>query len=127
MKRFGFIILLLVLILSLCDLYTAAEEKEEIPKYKGEKGNFIFDEADIKNVLLFFAKTYKFNIIIDPGISGKVTVRLIDVPWDQALDLILRTQGLAFIVEWSETEKDSKGGKKRKNKIKAIQVKKLPK
>jgi type II secretory pathway component HofQ len=68
-------------------------------KYKGQRGNFIFDNADIKNVLLFFAKTYKFNLVLDPGLKGKVTLRLIDVPWDQAFDLILRQHGLAAINE----------------------------
>lgn len=69
----------------------------EPKKYTGEPGDFIFHEADIKNVLLFFGKTYKLNIVIDPGVSGKVTLRLVNVPWDQALDLILRQHGLAMI------------------------------
>jgi type II secretory pathway component HofQ len=68
----------------------------EPKKYTGEPGTFIFNDADIKNVLLFFGKTYKLNIIIDPGVSGKVTIRLVNVPWDQALDLILRQHGLAM-------------------------------
>ena len=71
----------------------AGEQK----KYTGEPGDFIFYEADIKDVLLFFGKTYKLNIVIDPGVSGKVTIRLVNVPWDQALDLILRQHGLAMI------------------------------
>ena len=70
----------------------AGEQK----KYTGQPGDFIFYEADIKDVLLFFGKTYKMNIIIDPGGSGKVTIRLVNVPWDQALDLILRQYGLAM-------------------------------
>jgi hypothetical protein len=70
----------------------AGEEK----KYIGEPGTFIFHEADIKDVLLFFGKTYKLNIVIDPGVSGKVTLHLVDVPWDQALDLILRQHDLAM-------------------------------
>jgi type IV pilus assembly protein PilQ len=73
--------------------------EQEEKKYKGEPGTFIFHEADIKNVLLFFAKTYKLNMVLDPGLSGKVTVRLVNVPWDQALDLILRQHGLAMVRE----------------------------
>jgi len=73
-------------------IITAGEEK----KYTGEPGTFIFHEADIKDVLLFFGKTYKMNIVIDPGVSGKVTLHLVNVPWDQALDLILRQHGLAM-------------------------------
>ena len=64
--------------------------------YTGEPGTFIFHDAEIKNVLLFFSKTYKLNIVIDPGVSGKVTIRLVNVPWDQALDLILKQNGLAM-------------------------------
>lgn len=139
MKKIGFKFVVLVLIMCLCGLISAAEETEKSTqstkstKYHGKKGDFIFDDADIKNVLLFFSKTYKFNIVIDPGISGKVNVRLIDVPWDQALDLILRTQGLAFIVQWSDSQKgDKKENKKenkkeKKKKIKSIRIRKLPK
>jgi type II secretory pathway component HofQ len=68
-------------------------------KYTGERGDFVFHEADLKNVLLFFARAYKLNIVIDPTVTGKVTCRLIDVPWDQALDLILRQHGLAVVNE----------------------------
>jgi type IV pilus assembly protein PilQ len=71
----------------------AGEPKE----YTGEPGTFIFHQADLKNVLLFFGKTYKMNIVIDPGVGGKVTIRLVNVPWDQALDLILKQHGLAMI------------------------------
>lgn len=70
-------------------------------KYTGKKGNFVFHEVELKTVLLFFAKTYKLNIVLDNNISGKVTCRLIKVPWDQALDLILRQHGLAMIREGS--------------------------
>lgn len=121
MKHLKYFVVAVVLIVCWCSGLSAAENKGAEQKYHGQKGDFIFDDADIKNVLLFFAKTYHFNIIIDPGISGKVNVRLIDVPWDQALDLILRTQGLACIIEWSGNEKDSNKTKK----IKTIKIKKL--
>jgi type II secretory pathway component HofQ len=70
---------------------------DEPKKYTGEPGTFMFHEADLKDVLLFFGKTYKLNIVIDPGVSGKVTLHLVNVPWDQALDLILRQHGLAML------------------------------
>lgn len=72
-------------------------------KYQGEPGDFIFKDADLENVILFFAKQYKLNVIIDPGISGKVTCRMIQVPWDQALDVILKQQGLVMVSEGSIT------------------------
>jgi len=73
------------------------------PKYQGEPGDFIFYNADLKNVLLFFAGQYKLNMVIDPGIEGKVTCRMIQVPWDQALDVILRQHGLAAMREGTVT------------------------
>jgi type II secretory pathway component HofQ len=84
---------------------TSGNDGNETPsKYTGERGDFIFNNADIKNVILFFAKTYKLNVVLDPGISGKVDCRLINVPWDQALDLILIQQGLAAIKEKSSSD-----------------------
>jgi type II secretory pathway component HofQ len=84
-------------------------------KYKGEPGDFIFKDADLENVIIFFAKQYKLNVIIDPGISGKVTCRMIQVPWDQALDVILKQQGLVMVSEGSITRakqfKDKTGKK----------------
>jgi type II secretory pathway component HofQ len=66
-------------------------------KFTGEPGNFIFFNADLENVLIYFARQYHLNIILDPGIHGKVTCRLINVPWDQALDVILKQHRLAMI------------------------------
>ena len=68
-------------------------------KYRGELGEFIFNRADLQNVIIFFARTYHFNVVIDPGISGKVTCRMIQVPWDQALEIILLQHGLAMVWE----------------------------
>lgn len=68
-------------------------------KYRGELGDFIFHNADLQNVIIFFARTYGFNVVIDPGITGKVTCRLIQVPWDQALEVILIQNRLAMVWE----------------------------
>ncbi len=81
-------------------------------KYIGEPGDFIFKDADLQNVILFFAKQYRLNVIIDPGISGKVTCRMIRVPWDQALDVILKQHGLVMVVEGSVTQAKRFNGKK---------------
>ena len=75
------------------------QESETAKKYRGAPGTFIFNEADLKHVLLFFARTYKLNMVLDPGISGKVTCRLVNVPWDQALEFILKQHGLAMVKE----------------------------
>ena len=70
--------------------------REKQGKYRGKPGDFFFKDADLQNVLIYFARTYKFNIVLDPGISGKVTCSLVQVPWDQALSVILRQHNLAM-------------------------------
>ncbi len=56
-------------------------------------------DADLKDVLRSFAELEKINIAIDPEVRGSVTVRLENVPWDQALEVILETNGLGYILE----------------------------
>jgi type IV pilus assembly protein PilQ len=52
-------------------------------------------DADLRELLRSFAKLGCFNLVLDPGVQGEVTVELHDVPWDQALSVILKTHGLA--------------------------------
>lgn len=66
-------------------------------KYIGEAMNFHFQDADLFDVLRFLAKRVDINIVVDPGIKGKVSAKLENVPWDQALDLMLRVNGLDMI------------------------------
>ncbi len=68
-------------------------------KYYGEKYTFRFKDADVRDVVTFIAKLAHLNVIFDPGVEGKVTCELVDIPWDQALDLILRTNKLGYIIE----------------------------
>ncbi|HEV8632148.1 MAG TPA: type IV pilus secretin PilQ [Thermoanaerobaculia bacterium] len=65
-------------------------------KYVGEPISFSLRDADIKEVLRTFAKISGLNMVIQPGISGPVTVELDQVPWDQALEIILKTNGLGY-------------------------------
>jgi type IV pilus assembly protein PilQ len=67
--------------------------------FNGEPISLNLKEADIKDVLRTFAELTGLNIAVDPGVGGSVTVDFVDVPWDQALDLILRQNGLTFILE----------------------------
>lgn len=71
----------------------------EQPSYTGEKISLHFVEADLKNVFLFFSEFIGLNIVIDPEVTGALTMHLDQVPWDQAFDVILRHQGLEKIVE----------------------------
>jgi type IV pilus secretin PilQ/predicted competence protein len=70
--------------------------------YTGEPISLNLKDADIKDVLRTFAQLTGLNIAVDPGIKGdqySVTVDFVDVPWDQALDLILRQNGLTYVLE----------------------------
>jgi type II secretory pathway component HofQ len=65
----------------------------------GEPISLDLKDADLKDVLRTFAKLARVNIAIDPEVKGSVTVRLHDVPWDQALDVILQVNGLGCVLE----------------------------
>jgi len=52
-------------------------------------------DADLVETIRSLARIGEVNVVVQPGVSGRVTVELHDVPWDQALDVILRTHGLA--------------------------------
>ncbi|HET9795629.1 MAG TPA: secretin and TonB N-terminal domain-containing protein [Thermoanaerobaculia bacterium] len=68
-------------------------------RYRGEPISLDLKDADLVDVCLSFSKIAKTNVVVDPGVKGIVTVRLKAVPWDQALDLILRMNGLAMARE----------------------------
>jgi type IV pilus assembly protein PilQ len=65
--------------------------------YTGRKLSLDFKDADIKNILRLIAEVSNLNIIAGDDVTGKVTMRLVDVPWDQALDLILQARSLGMI------------------------------
>jgi len=69
------------------------------PKYKGAPIDINVKNQDLANLINGFAELAKINIILDPGVSGKVTANIKKVPWDQALDLFLKINGLGKIVE----------------------------
>ncbi len=71
--------------------------KEEQPvKYVGEPISVDFQNADIRTVLRLLSEISGLNIVISESVTGKVTMRLINVPWDQVLALVLKTQKLAM-------------------------------
>jgi type IV pilus secretin PilQ/predicted competence protein len=67
--------------------------------YSGEPISLNLKDADIKDVLRTFAELTGLNIAIDPEVTGSVTVNFVDVPWDQALELILRQNGLTYVLD----------------------------
>jgi type IV pilus assembly protein PilQ len=62
--------------------------------YTGRRITLDFHDIDIRNLFRLIADVSKRNIVVADDVSGKVTVSLRNVPWDQALDLVLRSKGL---------------------------------
>lgn len=67
--------------------------------YKGERLSLSFKDTDIRDLILFLCNIGGLNVVFDPGVAGKISCELKDVPWDQALDVILKTNRLAKITE----------------------------
>lgn len=76
-------------------------------RYAGRRISLDFQQADISNVLRLIAEVSGFNIVIGEGVKSKVTMKLVSVPWDQALDMILKMNGLGKIrqgnILWIDT------------------------
>jgi len=72
---------------------------ESETKYQGELIDLTLKDADIKDVLRSFAQLSGLNVVVQPGVSGTVTAELVQVPWDQALEQILKINGLDFQLE----------------------------
>jgi type IV pilus assembly protein PilQ len=63
-------------------------------RWKGFPISLSLREASLPDVLRTFAHLAGFNLVLDPRVQGSVTAELKDVPWDQALSVILKTHGL---------------------------------
>ncbi|OGA95941.1 MAG: secretin [Burkholderiales bacterium RIFCSPHIGHO2_12_FULL_61_11] len=66
------------------------------PGYSGEKLSLNFQNIEIRSLLQVIADFTNFNIVTSDSVTGSVTLRLKDVPWDQALDIILQAKGLGM-------------------------------
>ncbi|MFN2387088.1 MAG: type IV pilus secretin PilQ [Thermoanaerobaculia bacterium] len=81
------------------DLYQTRTLAEQQTQFTGEPISLDLKDADIKDVFRTISQLTGLNIVIDPEVRGTVTVQLEDVPWDQALDLILKQNGLGYVLE----------------------------
>lgn len=70
---------------------------QPIRQYSGQKMFLDFVDGDLRNILKLIAEISELNIVAGDDVRGRVTVRLIEVPWDQALDVILQSQGLGIV------------------------------
>jgi type IV pilus assembly protein PilQ len=78
-----------------------AKRSDAPPVYSGRRISLDFQQADLIDVLRLIAEVSGMNIIASPEVSGRVTTRMVNVPWDQALDMILKTFGLGKDVQGS--------------------------
>lgn len=76
---------------------TAAEKQKKKFAFKGEKLSLNFQNIEVRAVLQLIADFTDLNLITSDTVTGNVTLRLKNVPWDQALDIILRSKGLAMV------------------------------
>jgi len=65
-------------------------------QYKGEKLSLNFQDIEVRAVLQLLADFTGLNVVVSDTVSGSITLRMKNVPWDQALDIILKTKGLAM-------------------------------
>ncbi len=79
--------------------YRSRTISEAQSQFTGEPISLDLKDADIKDVFRTISQLTGLNIVIDPEVRGTVTVQLEDVPWDQALDLILKQNGLGYVLE----------------------------
>lgn len=70
--------------------------KKQQPQYTGERISLSFQSVDIRSLLQIIADVAGTNMVVSDSVSGEVAMRLQNVPWDQALDIILRTKGLGL-------------------------------
>ncbi len=73
------------------------QQRRTKKRYTGEKISLELKDADIRDVLRLIADVSKINIVAADDVRGSVTVRLINVPWDLALDVILKTKGYGMV------------------------------
>lgn len=78
---------------------TAAEierRQQEKPKYTGERVSLSFQDVPVRALLQIIADVADVNMVVSDSVSGSMALRLENVPWDQALDIILKSKGLGM-------------------------------
>ena len=98
---------------ALAQMAPEVKEPEDQPeplgerRFSGRRISLDFQQADIQNVFRLIAEVSGFNLVIGEGVKAKVTMRLLNVPWDQALDMLLKTNNLGKIrsgnIIWIDT------------------------
>jgi type IV pilus assembly protein PilQ len=74
----------------------AEEKRKKEQVFVGERISLSFQNIDVRALLQIIGDVSGNNVVISDGVKGELAMRLINVPWDQALDIILRTKGLGM-------------------------------
>lgn len=70
---------------------------QPLAQYHGRRMTLDFVDADLRNILKLIAEVSELNIVAGDDVKGRITIKLIDVPWDQALEVILQSQSLGMV------------------------------
>jgi type II secretory pathway component HofQ len=74
-------------------------KREPKQKWMGEKISLDFKDIDIRDLFRFLAETGDLNLVIDPNVTGTVTIKMTKVPWDQVLDVVCKMHDLRYTVD----------------------------
>ena len=72
------------------------QRKAEHPQFTGKRISLNFQNVDVRSLLQIIADVAGTNMVVSDSVKGQIAIRLQNVPWDQALDIILRTKGLGM-------------------------------
>ncbi|MDA8240409.1 MAG: type IV pilus secretin PilQ [Nitrospiraceae bacterium] len=78
---------------------SSEQENQTDGSYKGKRISLDFQDADVGPIFRLLADVNNYNLVLDPGVKGKITIKLMNVPWDQALDIILNQTHLSHRIE----------------------------
>jgi type IV pilus assembly protein PilQ len=78
---------------------TVLEAGRTQTRYTGTKVSLVFDDADIRKIFQLLGEVSNLNLILGEEVKGNISLRLIDVPWDQAFDLVLEMKELGKLQE----------------------------
>ncbi len=84
------------------DIYEQEQQVDmpfEQDRYVGEKISIDFQDVELQHVFRLIADISGYNIVVSPDVKGKFSMKLTDVPWDQALNVIMRNYNLSKIIE----------------------------
>lgn len=76
-----------------------ARRAREKPEYTGDRINFSFQNIDLRALLQIIADVAGKNLVVSDSVVGELTLRLENVPWDQALDIVTKTKGLSKSID----------------------------